>query len=90
MKARIGWTLTVAATLVTPLAAQSINIDFGPQNTAESIAWMNDDEATLWVTDKAGATISMAHLTNLADWRLDGTIKTDEELRRDWLLIGDT
>jgi len=33
MKARIGWTLAVATTLVTPLAAQSINIDFGPENT---------------------------------------------------------
>ncbi len=63
---------------------------YGPQNTAESITWMNDDEATLWVTDTTGATVLMVNLTNLANWRLDGTISTDEELRRDWLRIGHT
>jgi hypothetical protein len=51
---------------------------------------MNDDEATLWVTDATGATVLMVHLTNLAKWRLDGTIGTDEELRRYWLQIGGT
>ncbi len=67
-----------------------IQSHYGPQNTAESITWMNDDEATLWVTDTSGATVLMVHLTNLADWRLDGTISTDEELQRDWLRIDDT
>jgi len=46
---------------------------------------VNDGEATLWVKDVAGATVLFAHLTNLANWRLDGTILADEELRRDWL-----
>jgi hypothetical protein len=61
---------------------------YGPQNSAESITWMNDDEAVLWVTDRAGITVLMVHLTNLADWHLDGTIDSDEALQRDWLRIG--
>ena len=68
---------------------EMIRSHYGPQNTAESIIWM-DDEATLWVTDSTGATVLMAHLTNLASWCLDGTIRSDEELRRDWLQIGST
>jgi hypothetical protein len=67
---------------------EMIQSHYGPQNTAESITWVNDDEATLWVTDGTGATVLMAHVTNLADWRLDGTISTDEELQRDWLQMG--
>jgi hypothetical protein len=34
-----------------------------------------------------GATPLCANLTNLAAWRADGTISSDEELKRDWLLI---
>ena len=63
---------------------------YGSQNTVESITWMKDNEATLWVTDSTGATVLMVHLTNLANWRLDGTVCTDEELRRDWLEIAGT
>jgi len=66
---------------------EMIQSRYGPQNKAESITWMNDGEATLWVRDATGAMVLMAHLTNLANWRLDGTIPTDEELRRDWLQI---
>lgn len=66
-----------------------IQSHFGSQNTAESITWINGDEATLWVKDAAGAMVLMTHLTNLAAWRLDGTIASDEELRRDWLRIRD-
>jgi hypothetical protein len=29
----------------------------------------------------------MANLTNLAAWRADGTISSDEKLKRDWLLL---
>ena len=65
-----------------------IQSHYGPQNTAASITWMNDDVATLWVTDTTGAMVLVANLTNLAAWRLDGTIGTDEELQRDWLRIG--
>ena len=60
---------------------------YGPQNTAQAVSWVNEGEAILWVTDLAGATVLMAHLTNLAEWRLDVTIRTDSELQRDWLQI---
>ncbi len=66
---------------------EMIQSHYGPQNAARSITWMNDAEATLWVKDSIGAMVLMAHLTNLANWRLDGTIATDEDLRRDWLQI---
>lgn len=60
---------------------------YGPQNRAESITWIKDEEAALWVRDTTGRMVLMAHLTNLANWRLEGTMPTDEELRRDWLQI---
>ncbi|MHC4516666.1 MAG: hypothetical protein ACYTKC_05110 [Planctomycetota bacterium] len=63
---------------------------YGPQNTAEDVLWAHGDEAILWVKTRAGSTAIMANLTNLAKWRADGTIVTDEELRRDWLQIKDT
>jgi hypothetical protein len=66
-----------------------IQAHYGPQNTADAITWMDDDEAVLWVTDHSGEAVLMANLTNLANWRLDGTIAGDEELRREWLHIED-
>lgn len=68
---------------------EMIRSHYGPQNTAEAITWMNDDEATLWVTDTTGAMVLVVNLTNLANWRLDGTIASDEELQRHWLLNAD-
>ena len=68
---------------------EMIQAHYGSHNTAASIAWMNDD-AVLWVKDATGAMVLMAHLTNLATWRLDVTIATDEELRSDWLKIACT
>jgi hypothetical protein len=65
-----------------------IQSHFGPQNTAERITWVRGDEATLWVTDGSGAIVVMAHLTNLARWRIDGTIAGDAELK-DWLMLED-
>jgi hypothetical protein len=66
-----------------------IQLHYGPQNSGEAISWMNDD-ATLWVTNTTGETVLMVHVTNLANWRRDGTIGTDEELQRDWLQIEGT
>lgn len=60
---------------------------YGSQDTADSIIWPIDEEAVLWVTDSSGATVLMVNLTNLADWRLDGSIANDEDLRADWLKI---
>ena len=55
-----------------------------PRTYVRKIAFEHAQKTT------TGAMVLMVHLTNLANWRLDGTIGTDEELRRDWLLIGDT
>ena len=58
---------------------------YGLQNTTESIIWVNGNEATLGVTDGTGTKVLMANLTNLATLRVDGIIKNDEVLKRDWL-----
>jgi hypothetical protein len=41
----------------------------------------------LFVTDASGSTVLVAHLTNLASFRRDGTIASDIELKKDWLQI---
>ncbi|MEC7603859.1 MAG: hypothetical protein VXZ53_17095 [Planctomycetota bacterium] len=58
---------------------------YGLHNTTESIIWVNGNEATLGVTDDTGTKVLMANLTNLATLRVDGIIKNDEVLKRDWL-----
>lgn len=62
---------------------------YGPRNTAESIVWSDADEAVVWVKDGMGVVGLMVHLTNLAELRLDGTIPSDAELRREWLHMRD-
>ena len=62
-----------------------IRLYYGLHNTTESIIWVNGNEATLGVTDGTGTKVLMANLTNLATMRVDGIIKNDEVLKRDWL-----
>jgi hypothetical protein len=59
---------------------------YGSQNDLDAITWTND-EAVLWVRSHSGAIPLVANLTNLASWRLDGTIASDAELKREWLQI---
>jgi hypothetical protein len=66
-----------------------VEAHYGSQDLARAISWAND-EASLWVRDQTGATVLVANLTNLANWRATGIIASDDELRRDWLRIGDT
>lgn len=61
---------------------------YGPHNAPDAIMWA-EDEAVLWVKDRSGAAALMANLTNLARWRSDGTIGSDEELMREWFRIQD-
>jgi len=63
---------------------------YGPQNSAEDVYWANGDEAVILVKSRDGSGTLMVNLTNLATWRVDGTIASDEELRREWLRIEDT
>ena len=53
---------------------------YGFQNTVA-------DEAALLVKASNGTSPLMANLTNLAAWRADSTVPSDEELKADWLLL---
>ena len=64
---------------------QLIQTHYGPQNTVEKITWIKGNEAVLWVEDRDGTIPVVAHLTNLAQWVADGTIKAEELY--DWLRI---
>ena len=59
----------------------------GPQNTADEVFFTDAGEAAIFVRASNGTSRFMANLTNLAAWRADGTISSDEELKRDWLQL---
>jgi hypothetical protein len=40
-----------------------------------------------YVKTSNGTSSLMANLTNLAAWRADGTIPSDQELKTDWLRL---
>jgi hypothetical protein len=60
---------------------------YGPQNNAEEVFFTDTDEAVIFVKGPGGTTPVMADLTNLAALRKDGTIASDDELKREWLRI---
>ncbi len=60
---------------------------YGPQNTADKVFFTNSDEATVFVKAVDGTSPLMANLTNLVTWRANGTISSDEELRKQWLRL---
>jgi hypothetical protein len=60
---------------------------YGPQNTLDEVFFTDADEAAIFVRASDGATKVMAILTNLAAWRADGTIPSDDELKREWLRL---
>ena len=57
------------------------------QNTAADVFFSDSGEAVISVKASDGSTRLMANLTNLAAWRSDGTIPSDEELRKSWLRL---
>jgi hypothetical protein len=63
---------------------------YGAHNTEDTITFSDEGEAVIWVKDDSGSIPLMANLTNLAAWRDDGSIPTDEILLRDWLRVEDT
>jgi len=63
---------------------------YGPQNNADSVFFTSEDEAVISVTASDGTSPLMANLSNLAAWRADGTISSDEELKRDWLRLANS
>ncbi len=64
-----------------------IQHEYGFQNTVDEVFFTSEDEAAIFVKAPDGTSPMMANLSNLASWRSDGTIKSDEELKRDWLRL---
>ena len=60
---------------------------YGLQNTADEVFFTEADEAVIFVKASDGSSRVMANLSNLAAWRADGTIPSDEALRKDWLRL---
>ena len=65
----------------------TIQLGYGPQNSADAVVFTEADEALIFVKASDGTSVLMANLTHLAAGRADGTISSDEELKRDWLLL---
>jgi hypothetical protein len=66
---------------------KTIQEGYGSQNNVDEVFFTDTDEAAILVKASDGTSRVMANLTNLAAWRGDGTIPTDEELKRDWLRL---
>jgi hypothetical protein len=58
---------------------------FGARNRPDEVFFTDADEAALFIKAPDGTSVAAANLTNLAGWRADGTILTDEELKSEWL-----
>ncbi len=67
-----------------------IQEEHGSQNTEQEVFFTDADEAAIFVKGRDGTTPVMVVLTNLATWRKDGTIASDEALKRDWLHVPGT
>ncbi len=68
---------------------QQIQDMYGPQNSENEVFFSDLDEAVIFVTDRRGVQGMVAVLTNLASMYEDGTIRSVEELRSQWLTPGD-
>ena len=55
---------------------------YGPQNNADDVFFTNEGEAVFAVKASDGTSPLIADLSNLASWRADGTISSDDELKR--------
>lgn len=65
----------------------TIQQGYGSQNGADEVFFTEADEAVIFLKAADGSSPLMANITNLAAWRADGTISSDEELRGFWLLL---
>jgi len=78
--------LTAGETAVLAMIQQG----YGPQNSADSVFFTNAGEAVISVRASDGTSPLMANLSNLAAWRADGTISSDDELKSDWLRLANS
>jgi len=60
---------------------------YGPQNSIADMFFSKTDEAIIFVKLSDGSSKLMVNLTNLAVWRADGSIASDEDLKRNWLQL---
>ncbi len=60
---------------------------YGPHNSVDKVYFNPASEAVIFVRLTNGMSIVMANLSNLAAWRADGTIASDEELKKKWLRL---
>jgi hypothetical protein len=58
----------------------------GSQNDEEEVFFASADEAVLFVKSVGGKSIMMVNISNLAAWRADGSIASELDLERDWLI----
>jgi hypothetical protein len=61
--------------------------EYGTQNTEQDVFFTDADEAALFVKGRDGTSPIMVVLTNLAAWRKDGTIASNDALREEWLRV---
>ena len=60
---------------------------YGLQNDAEKVFFTDNNEAVIFVEASGGKPQIMANLSNLAAWRANGTIASDDELKSKWLQL---
>ena len=60
---------------------------YGPQNSVADVFFSKTNEARIFVKLSDGNSKLMANLTNLAVWRADSSIASDEDLRKNWLQL---
>jgi hypothetical protein len=60
---------------------------YGPQNDSDNVFFTKADEAVVFVKASDGTSPLMANLSNLAAWRANGTISSDDELKSEWLRL---
>ena len=60
---------------------------YGPQNGIDKVFFTKVDQAVIFVKASDGSSPMMANLSNLATWRANGTISSDEELKTKWLRL---
>jgi hypothetical protein len=69
---------------------EMIRSHYGSRNAPAEVIFMDTGEAVLWVRAEDESIPLVVNLSNLAKWYADGTISTEEELKKDWLQIEDT
>jgi hypothetical protein len=60
---------------------------YGSHNSIDKVYFSPANEAVMFVRLENGMSVVMANLSNLAAWRADGTIASDDELKTKWLRL---